>query len=73
MKTFLDELVQASHLKEFIDQKKTKAKEDKVISNPRFYRDREKTDDALVEDFPLGTIVFAPEVNSLPASVRVAK
>ena len=35
LKSFLDQLVQARHLKEFVDQEKTKAKETKVRPNSK--------------------------------------
>ena len=56
LKTFLDQLIQAGHLKEFVDQEKTKVDEAEVIPTPRFDCDRDEADDALEEDLPLETI-----------------
>ena len=42
LKSFLDQLVQARHLKEFVDQEKTKAEETKLIHNPRLNQAKEK-------------------------------
>ena len=47
IKTFLDQFVQAGHLKEYIDQENTKAKEAKVRPNLRFDRGNDEEDDAL--------------------------
>ena len=51
---FLDQLIRDGHLKEYIDQEKTRAKEAEVSPNPRFDRGNEETDDALEKDLPLG-------------------
>ena len=47
---FPGSLIQAGHLKQFVDQEKTKAKEAKVRPNPMFDCDREEADEALEED-----------------------
>ena len=49
-KTFLDQLIWAGHLKEYVDRKKTKIEEAEVRPNPRVDRDNDKRDDALEED-----------------------
>ena len=56
LKSLLDQLVQARHLNEFVDQEKTKADEAKVRPNMRFDLDRDEDDNALEEDLPIGTI-----------------
>ena len=52
LKSFSDQLVEARHLKEFVDQEKTKAEETEVRPNSRFDRDRGEADNALEEDLP---------------------
>ena len=56
LKTFLDQLVRNGHLKEFVDQEKTKVEDAKDKSNLRFDRSDEETDDTQEEDLPLGII-----------------
>ena len=56
---FLDQLVWDGHLKEFVDQKKTRSEEAEDVEakpNTRFDRSNEETYDTQEEDFPLGTI-----------------
>ena len=56
LKTFLDQLVQDGHLKEFVDQEKTRSEEAETKPNPRFDRSIEETDDTQEEDLLLGII-----------------
>ncbi|GFY87547.1 hypothetical protein Acr_05g0011860 [Actinidia rufa] len=56
LKSFLDQLVQAMYLNEFVDQEKTKAEKTKVRPNLRFDQEREDADNALEEVLPIGTI-----------------
>ncbi|GFZ15806.1 hypothetical protein Acr_25g0002150 [Actinidia rufa] len=56
LKTFLDQLVEARHLKEYIDQKKIKPEEAEVRPNPRFDRGNDEADNALKEDLLLDKI-----------------
>ena len=44
------------HLKEYVDQEKTRVEEVEVRPNPMFDRSNAETKDAMEEDFPLGTI-----------------
>ncbi|GFY81324.1 hypothetical protein Acr_01g0011330 [Actinidia rufa] len=53
---YKDQLVQDGHLKEYVDQEKTQAKEAEVKPNPRFDQSDNKADDALEEDLPLRAI-----------------
>ena len=46
LKIFLDQLVQARRMREFVDQEKNKAEEAKVRLNPRFDRGMDEIDDA---------------------------
>ena len=53
---FLDQLVRDGHLKEFVNQEKSRAKEVEAKPNLRFDRSNEETDNILEEDLPQGTI-----------------
>ena len=55
---FLDQLVQDEHLKEYMDEEKTRAKKAKVRPNPTFDRGDDEANKITEEekDFPLGTI-----------------
>ena len=63
LKTFLDQLVQAKHLKEFVDQEKTKAKEVKVRPNLRFDHNRDEAGNGLEKNLPLKTIHMIEGLN----------
>ncbi|GFS30822.1 hypothetical protein Acr_00g0014350 [Actinidia rufa] len=60
------------HLKEFVDQEKTKVEKDEVRLNLRFNHDRDETDDALEEDLPLGTIhmIMGPNHHDIENRIR---
>ena len=45
LKIFLDQLVQDGHLKDFIDQEKTRAKDVEAKPNPKFDWSHEEADD----------------------------
>ena len=52
----LYQMVQVGHLKELVDQEKTKAEEIEVRRNPRFDQKRKDDDNALEENLPIETI-----------------
>ena len=72
LKTFLDQLIQAGDLKEYVDQEKTKAEKIKVRSNPKFDRGNDEDDNALEEDIPLGIIhmIHGPNHPDLENKIR---
>ena len=68
----MNQLGQAEHLKEFVDQEKTKVEKDKVRLNLRFNHDRDETDDALEKDLSLGTIhmIMGPNHHDIENRIR---
>ncbi|GFS38479.1 hypothetical protein Acr_00g0057730 [Actinidia rufa] len=59
LKAFLEQLVNDGHLKEFVDNEKTRAEAAEIEANQRLDRvgaEMEETADAKDEDLPLGTI-----------------
>ncbi|GFZ00954.1 hypothetical protein Acr_14g0005890 [Actinidia rufa] len=75
LKAFLEQLVHDGHLKEFVDDEKTRAKAAEVEANRRPNRVREETEetaDPEDEDLPLGTIqmIGGPNDPSLESKIR---
>ncbi|GFY85297.1 hypothetical protein Acr_04g0000350 [Actinidia rufa] len=75
LKAFLEQLVHDGHLKEFVDNEKTRAEVAEAEANRRPDRVREETEeaaDAEDEDLPLGTIhmIGGPNDPSLESKIR---
>ncbi|GFS35059.1 hypothetical protein Acr_00g0037570 [Actinidia rufa] len=75
LKAFLEQLVHDGHLKEFVDNEKTRAEAAEVEANRRPDRVREETEEAANaedEDLPLGTIhmIGGPNDPSLESKIR---
>ncbi|GFS41482.1 hypothetical protein Acr_00g0074590 [Actinidia rufa] len=75
LKAFLEQLVHDGHLKEFVDDEKTRAEVAKAKTNPRPDRGGDEVEEAIDvedEDLPLGTIhmIGGPNDPSLESRVR---
>ncbi|GFS33859.1 hypothetical protein Acr_00g0030920 [Actinidia rufa] len=71
LKSFLDYLVQAGNLKEYMDQEKTKAEEAEIRPNSMFDCNKDKADNALKEDLSRGTIHMIGNLNHLDLENRI--
>ena len=71
LKSFLDYLVQAGNLKEYVDQEKTKVEEVEIRPNTMFDRNKDEADNALKEDLSCGNIHMIGDLNHLDLENRI--